>query len=167
MKSLLSLASAAQVFDTTDFLKHPNSANPFEGKLEQPNPTFTANVLKTEADHSEIKCKLEAVKNIGAATWIDSMKNIEKIEPVLQGAQASGDVAMFIVYDLPNRDCSAGASNGEIHCEDNQCAQGLNTYKTQYVDKVIEEFKKYPNVPIVAIVEPDSLPNLATNMNYQ
>jgi cellulose 1,4-beta-cellobiosidase len=160
------LASAAQVFDTADFLKHPNTANPFSGKVEQPNPTFTANVVKTEADHQELKCKLENVKNIGAATWIDSMKNIEKIEPVLQGAKASGDIAMFIVYDLPNRDCSAGSSNGEITCEDNNCATGLNTYKTQYVDKVIAEFQKYPDVPIVAIVEPDSLPNLATNMNF-
>ena len=38
--------------------------------------------------------------------------------------------------------------------------------KFQDWDKVIPEFKKYPNVPIVAIIEPDSLPNLATNMNF-
>jgi len=71
---------------------------------------------------------------------------------------------MFVVYDLPNRDCDAGASNGEINCEDSTCTEGLNTYKTQYVDKVVEVLKKYPTVNIVAIIEPDSLPNLATNM---
>ena len=55
----------------------------------------------------------------------------------------------------------------KITCEDNSCAKGLDTYKTQYVDKVIAEFAKYPDVPIIAIVEPDSLPNLATNMSDQ
>jgi cellulose 1,4-beta-cellobiosidase len=95
------------------------------------------------------------------------MANIAKIEPVLKGAQGKNQVVMFVVYDLPNRDCSAGSSNGEIMCEDSGCSKGLETYKTQYVDKVVAEFKKYPNVPIVAIIEPDSLPNLATNMNYQ
>ena len=93
------------------------------------------------------------------------MENIAKIAPVLEGAKSTGNVPMFVVYDLPNRDCAALASNGEINCEDNTCAKGLDTYKTQYVDKVIAEFAKYPDVQIIAIVEPDSLPNLATNMS--
>ena len=146
---------------------HPNSVNPFTGKTIFPNPTFTANVKQTEADHPDSAAILSATENIGAATWIDSMKNIEKIAPVLEGAKASGNVPMFVVYDLPNRDCAALASNGEITCEDNSCAKGLDTYKTQYVDKVIAEFAKYPDIPIIAIVEPDSLPNLATNMSDQ
>lgn len=88
------------------------------------------------------------------------------MEPVLQGAQGKNEVVMFVIYDLPNRDCSAGASNGEITCKDATCADGLNTYKTQYVDKVVAVLKKYPSVPVVTIIEPDSLPNLATNMNF-
>lgn len=91
------------------------------------------------------------------------MEAISLIEPILQGAQKSGQLAMFVIYDLPNRDCAALASNGEIHCEDSSCAKGLDTYKTQYIDKVVEVFAKYKDVPIVAIIEPDSLPNLATN----
>lgn len=92
------------------------------------------------------------------------MKNIAKMQPVLEGAKGKNEVVMFVIYDLPNRDCDAGASNGEIACEDSNCEQGLNTYRTQYVDKVIDILKQYPDVPIVAIIEPDSLPNLATNM---
>lgn len=141
-----------------------NGANPFQGRNIFANPTFQANVDKTIQNHPEIKDKLEKVRNIGAATWIDSMANIAKMEPVLQAAQGKDDVVMFVVYDLPNRDCDAGASNGEIDCEDSNCANGLNTYRTQYVDKVVEVLKKYPTVPIVAIIEPDSLPNLATNL---
>ena len=95
------------------------------------------------------------------------MANIAKIAPVLEGAKSTGKIPMFVIYDLPNRDCAALASNGEITCEDETCAKGLDTYKTQYIDKVIDEFKKYPDISIVAIVEPDSLPNLATNMSDQ
>jgi len=71
----------------------------------------------------------------------------------------------FIIYDLPNRDCAAAASNGEILCEDNNCANGLNTYKTQYIDPIVTAMSQFPDVTIVALVEPDSLPNLSTNLN--
>ena len=57
---------------------------------------------KTIQDHSDIKDKLQKTRNIGAATWIDNMANIAKIEPVLKGAQAAGEMAMFVIYDLPN-----------------------------------------------------------------
>jgi len=43
------------------------------------------------------------------------------------------------------------------------CSAGLAKYKTQYIDPLVAVFKKFPKVPIVAIIEPDSLPNLATN----
>ena len=144
-----------------------NSSNPFLGKTIYSNPVFTGNVKKTETDNPSVAALLASTEQIGAANWIDSMAKISTIEPILQGAKANGHIPMFVIYDLPNRDCSALASNGEILCEDNSCAQGLNTYKTQYVDKVIEVFKKYPDVPAVAIIEPDSLPNLATNMSDQ
>jgi cellulose 1,4-beta-cellobiosidase len=81
---------------------------------------------------------------------------------------------VFIVYDLPNRDCHAKASNGEICCYNNSdgtcnyeqggdCADGINRYKTLYIDPLVKVFGQFPKVPIVAIIEPDSLPNLATN----
>jgi cellulase/cellobiase CelA1 len=63
-----------------------NGANPFEGRSIFANPTYQSNVDKTIQDHPEIKDKLEKVRNIGAATWIDSMANIAKMEPVLKAA---------------------------------------------------------------------------------
>jgi len=83
-------------------------------------------------------------------------------------------LVVFIVYDLPNRDCHAFASNGEICCTANpdgtcnfnaggDCSTGINTYKTKYIDPLVAVFKKYPNVPVVTVIEPDSLGNLATN----
>lgn len=88
-------------------------------------------------------------------------------------------MAALVVYDLPARDCAAAASNGEIQCADATCAavssinqilkianaqQGINTYKTQYIDEIVKVLKNFPDLTIVTIVEPDSLPNLATNL---
>jgi cellulose 1,4-beta-cellobiosidase len=99
-----------------------NSVNPFEGKTIFSNPIFTQNVKKTETDNPGVAALLSATEQIGAANWIDSMAKISTVEPILQGAKAKGNVPMFVIYDLPNRDCSALASNGEILCEDSSCA---------------------------------------------
>ncbi|KAJ3115137.1 hypothetical protein HK098_007047, partial [Nowakowskiella sp. JEL0407] len=80
------------------------------------------------------------------------------------GAQGNGKtiVAEFVIYDLPGRDCAARASNGEIP------KGGIETYKTQYIDKAVSIFKTKPsNVRLVLVVEPDSLPNLATNIGQR
>ena len=145
--------------------KHANQSNPFSGKTLFANPLFTSEVKFAETGFPQDASAMKKTEHIGAANWIDSMSKISSVEPILKAAQASGELPMFVIYDLPNRDCDALASNGEILCEDSNCSNGLNTYKTQYVDKIVELFKKYPDVPVVAIIEPDSLPNLATNLS--
>ena len=66
---------------------------------------------------------------------------------------------VFIVYDLPNRDCSAAASNGEICCDGNapdattgdcssisyssgDCSAGLSKYHN-YIDTLLNVLKDY------------------------
>jgi hypothetical protein len=77
--------------------------------------------------------------------------------------------------DLPNRDCNAKASNGEICCypksdgtcdytKQGDCAEGLTEYREEYVKPFAALLHRYhTTVPIAVIIEPDSLPNLATN----
>jgi len=103
--------------------------------------------------------------------------NTNSLQGILADAAKKNPVPLcvFIVYDLPNRDCHALASNGEICCTYNNdgtcnynaggnCSAGLNTYYTKYINPIVTLFAQYQNtVPIVAIIEPDSLPNLATN----
>jgi len=122
------------------------------------------------------------MRSVPSAYWLDVMgkikgTNTSTAQGILADAASKSPIPLvvFIVYDLPNRDCHAKASNGEICCNPNadgtcnydqggDCANGINTYKTQYIDPLVQVFKQYSQVPIVAIVEPDSLPNLATNM---
>src|SRR4029450_10613262 len=73
-------------------------------------------------------------------------------------AQGAGYI-QFVIYDLPGRDCSALASNGELGPDD------LPRYKSEYIDPIaaIEGDAKYAGIRIVNIVEIDSLPNIVTN----
>ncbi|CAK0792022.1 unnamed protein product, partial [Prorocentrum cordatum] len=84
----------------------------------------------------------------------------------------------MVADNLPNRDCDAKASNGEICCykgeggrcdydKTGDCAEGLEEYKVEYVDPFVEVLKEYESkLPIVVVLEPDSLPNLATNLGH-
>jgi len=81
-------------------------------------------------------------------------------EALAQGANAVG----IVIYNLPNRDGSALASNGELLIAED----GLNRYKAEYIDVIyrILSDPKYSKLRIVMVIEPDSLPNLITNLNF-
>lgn len=70
---------------------------------------------------------------------------------------------MFVFYDLPNRDCAALASNGELRISEN----GMERYKNEYTAPIVEILSDpaYSSIRIVAIIEVDSLPNLITNLS--
>jgi cellulose 1,4-beta-cellobiosidase len=65
------------------------------------------------------------------------------------------------VYDLPNRDCAALASSGELLIAQN----GFARYQAEYIDPIVNILRDFPQLRIVAIIEVDSLPNLVTNLN--
>lgn len=99
------------------------------------------------------------------AIWIDTIANLDRVRTHLplasKAATAKNPIVIsFVVYDLPGRDCHALASNGEI-------ATGqLAKYKKDYIEVFasILSKNKNPNVRVVLIIEPDSLPNIATNL---
>jgi cellulose 1,4-beta-cellobiosidase len=65
------------------------------------------------------------------------------------------------VYDLPNRDCSASSSAGELAVE----SKGEARYKSEFIDPLAAAFRAHPSVRIVAVIEPDSLGNLVSNLD--
>jgi len=156
--------------------------NPFLGKTYYVNPSYQAELdTSISTATGATQQTLQAMRNVPSAYWIDVMAkingtNTSTVAGILADAsKKGGQLVVFIVYDVPNRDCHAKASNGEICCQYNSdktcnydytgdCTTGLNTYKTQYIDPLATIFTQYMNtVPIVLIIEPDSLPNLSTN----
>ena len=124
------------------------------------------------------------MRSVGSAYWLDikakvngNLTDTSSAQGILKDAslQAPVPLVTFIVYDLPNRDCHAKASNGEICCSkkadgtcdysaSGDCADGLNEYKNEYIAPLASTIKAYcGRVPMVLVIEPDSLPNLATN----
>lgn len=83
-------------------------------------------------------------------------------------------------HSHPNHLSSAAlASNGEICCaaqtnadgtcnfldNSDECKHGLRDYKRNYIDEIAKTIRKYcRRVPMALIIEPDSLPNLVTNL---
>ncbi|KAL1596681.1 hypothetical protein SLS60_009329 [Paraconiothyrium brasiliense] len=79
-----------------------------------------------------------------------------------KNAAGANLVLPLVVYDLPERDCSALASNGELSLANN----GAALYQG-YIDDIAAQIKAFPDVTFVLVIEPDSLANLVTNLNVQ
>ena len=141
--------------------------NPYEGADGYVNPEWRANALSEPGG--------SRVANTSTAVWLDRIAAIEgagkmglreHLNEAVEQDEANGSKPLTIqvvIYNLPNRDCAALASNGELLISKN----GLNRYKSEYIDPIAEIMSdpKYRNLRIVAILEPDSLPNLITNVN--
>jgi cellulose 1,4-beta-cellobiosidase len=142
-------------------------ANPFVGAKWFVNPAWAAEVNASSVNASQKALLAQQ----DTAVWLDSMAAVNgtsgypySITGWLDQAESQGaTLIIFIVYDLPQRDCAALASNGEIP----GTAAGLTTYETQYINPIAaaESNSTYSNLRIINIVEPDSLPNLVTNLN--
>src|SRR5690606_35779636 len=110
-----------------------------------------------------------SIYNQPTAVWLDRIaaiysgsagENTMGLEEHLDEALAQGaDVIQVVIYNLPGRDCSALASNGELGPDE------LDRYKSEYIDVIhdIMAQPKYRDLRIVTIIEIDSLPNLVTN----
>jgi cellulose 1,4-beta-cellobiosidase len=141
--------------------------SPFEGAQFFLNPDYVA---KVEAAAKADKANAALIKKVASyptAVWLDSIASVAQVPKVLeaaekqQGSDGKPVLVTFVVYDLPNRDCSAKASAGELDVDKG----GEEKYKAEFIDKIAAQFAAHPKLRIVAIIEPDSLGNLATNMN--
>ena len=143
------------------------TGNPFAGAVFYVNPDYAAEVQGAIASAPANTDALAKIKNISTAIWLDTLAKVPTVGKYLDDALAQQTklqkpvVTQFVIYDLPGRDCHANASNGELSLS----AADVQRYKTDYIDKIAAAFAAHPNQRIAAIVEPDSLPNLATNMS--
>jgi cellulose 1,4-beta-cellobiosidase len=107
---------------------------------------------------SALKTAAAKVADVGSFLWLDTIANIAKFEPAVADLPCE-EILGLVIYDLPGRDCAAKASNGELP------VGSLNRYKTEYIDVIAGLLKANPNSAFALIIEPDSLPNLVTNID--
>ena len=171
-----------KTFLTSSLLAVLAAANPFEGKTLYVNPSYQTELDSSIATAQGLaKENLQKMREMSSAYWIDVKAKLhgtdtDSLEGILNDAASKGHMVTLIVYDLPNRDCKAKASNGEICCKYNEdrtcdymysgdCSAGIQEYKSEYIDVYADILSQFEGkVDIALVVEPDSLPNMASNM---
>ncbi|MBG7698604.1 glycoside hydrolase family 6 protein [Streptomyces sp. MC1] len=135
--------------------------NPYAGAKGYVNPEWSA--------HAAAEPGGSRIANQPTAVWLDRIAAINGVnggmglrahlDEALRQKGSGELVVQLVIYDLPGRDCSALASNGELGPND------IDKYKTQYIDPIasILSDAKYAGLRIATVIEPDSLPNLVTN----
>lgn len=145
------------------------AGNPFAGKQIYANPYYSSEIhtLAIPSLTGTLATKATAVAEVGTFSWLDSVSKIPSMDTfltdieALNSAGASPEViGAFVVYDLPDRDCAAAASNGEFTIADN----GIANYYG-YIDNITAIVKAHSKTNMVLVIEPDSLANLVTNLN--
>ena len=140
--------------------------NPFEDVMFYVNPIYRQKVEGTATRVADLSTKIRKVATYPTALWLDSIDRLPQIHNWLDDARRQQEqvgkpmLTVFVVYDLPNRDCAAKASAGELKLEED----GEARYKAEFIDPIAEQFRQHAGQPIVAILEPDSLANIATNL---
>ncbi|PGG98976.1 hypothetical protein AJ80_09431 [Polytolypa hystricis UAMH7299] len=148
-----------------------NSDNPLAGYEFYANPYYSSEIHSLAiptfiaAGKTELAAKATGVAEIGTFAWLDVRAKVPDIAGYAADVQAKNAaganlVMPLVVYDLPDRDCAALASNGELAIDDN----GIPLYK-EYIDNIATQIKNFPTVPFVLVIEPDSLANMVTNMD--
>ncbi|KAL2162441.1 hypothetical protein VTH06DRAFT_7354 [Thermothelomyces fergusii] len=138
------------------------STNVWKQYKLHPNNFYRAEV-EAAADaisDSTLAEKARKVADIGTFLWLDTIENINRLEPALEDVPCE-NILGLVIYDLPGRDCAAKASNGELKVGE------IDRYKTEYIDKIASILKAHPNTAFALVIEPDSLPNLVTNIDQQ
>ncbi|PGH23047.1 hypothetical protein AJ80_02820 [Polytolypa hystricis UAMH7299] len=144
--------------------------NPFEGKTHFVDPVWTGKLTETLDSFIEDGDLLNAARtrsvfNISTFVWISSVSNLPKIEEAIASARAAQEatgeeqIVGLVLYDLPNRDCSAGESAGEFEID----KDGLNRYKAEFVDPYVAALEGADDLTFAIVLEPDAVGNLVTN----
>ncbi|MDX3369273.1 cellulose 1,4-beta-cellobiosidase [Streptomyces sp. ME02-6987-2C] len=137
--------------------------NPYDGAQVYVNPEWSANAAAEPGG--------DRIADEPTGVWLDRIAAIEganggmglrdHLDAALEQKGSGEMVVQLVIYNLPGRDCSALASNGELGPTE------IDRYKTEYVDPIAEILSdsKYADLRIVTTVEIDSLPNLVTNVS--
>jgi cellulose 1,4-beta-cellobiosidase len=147
--------------------KTGSSTNPFKDVDFFVNPEYAANVEATAQKYPDEADSIRKVASYPTAVWLSDIKSVGLLPGWLDEAKRQQDrsgvptLTVVVVYNLPERDCAAESSAGELKADEN----GEARYRTEFIDPITAQLKAHPHQPIAVVLEPDSLGNLATNMS--
>ncbi|KAJ0297659.1 hypothetical protein COL5a_004812 [Colletotrichum fioriniae] len=151
-----------------------DTTNPFDGKKLYANPDWADKLEQTHdafvAKGDTVNAgKVRTIQDIGTFVWIADVSGLANIDTAIERARAvqskTGEqrIVGLVLYDLPDRDCSAGESAGEFSSENN----GLELYKETFIKPYAEKLAAASDLTFAVVLEPDSLANLVTNLGIE
>jgi len=164
-------------------------ANPYSGALVYVSTDYATEVATAEAAEPSLAGKMATVAKQPTFVWLDHIAAItavngngtatgrlslqQHINAAVAQANGAEIVVQLVIYDLPQRDCAALASNGELSIAGGDVpigggpaltGTGIQEYENDYITPIYNILAKAPsNVRFVLVIEDDSLPNLLTN----
>lgn len=180
--TLLAALSAAGASVTASPLgppKPPKGAsgsdlNPFAGRKLFANPKWATKLEETYKSFTSKGDRANAavvrkVQNTGSFVWVTSRSGLTEIDDAINSARAEQrrtgqkQVVGLVLYNLPDRDCSAGESAGELSSKND----GLRIYKEEFVKPYARKLAAAKDLQFTVVLEPDSLGNAVTNMGVE
>ncbi len=126
---------------TDPAIAQANQRNPFLDADFFLNPDYV-NAVEAAAQAAPAEAEaIRKVKRYPTAMWLSSIADVANVPRWLGQAkkqqQASGKPALslFVVYDLPNRDCASKASAGELKVSEN----GVARYRSEFIDRALRQ----------------------------
>ncbi|KAK4442957.1 glycoside hydrolase family 6 protein [Podospora aff. communis PSN243] len=151
-----------------------NDINPFTGKTLFVNPSYAAKLDQThdafvaKGDTANAE-RVRKVQKVGTFVWVSRIADLVNIDAAVRAAREAQSktgerqIVGLVLYNLPDRDCSAGESAGELKT----AQDGLRRYKEEYIAPYAAKVAAADDLDFAIVLEPDSLANLVTNMEIE
>jgi len=147
-----------------------DDVNPFAGKTHFVNPAYAAKLEQTHAaftakGDSANALRVRKVQQAGTFVWVSRISDLPNIDAAVEAARKAQtktgqrQIVGLVLYNLPDRDCSAGESAGELKSTEG----GLRRYKEEYIAPYAARVAAAKDLDFAIVLEPDSLANLVTN----
>ena len=144
------------------------AGNPFSAGTLYANSFYASEVAAAIPQLSDpsLAAKASAVAKTPSFYWLDVAAKVPNIADLVSDAKTqitgSTPILPLVVYDLPDRDCAAASSNGEL-----SSANGGQALYFKYIDAIKAQISAATDVNFILVIEPDSLANLVTNLSVQ
>ncbi|KAH8730290.1 cellobiohydrolase-like protein II precursor [Phaeosphaeriaceae sp. PMI808] len=146
------------------------TVNPWPGKDRYVVQSYSKKLDETIAAFKAKNDTLNAARTrtvqqkVSTFHWVTTRAMVSTIGTVIKEARAQRRgfkrvIVGLVLYNLPDRDCSAGESAGELSIAND----GLNLYKKEFVDEYAKQVSSAPDLDFAIVLEPDSLGNAITN----
>ncbi|GAB1315297.1 1,4-beta-D-glucan cellobiohydrolase cel6b [Madurella fahalii] len=148
--------------------------NPFLGKTQFANPKWAdklGQTMRSFLAKGDIvnAMKVQKVRRISTFVWASKRADLSNIDDAIASARAAQrrtgkkQIVGLVLYNLPDRDCSAGESAGELHSDED----GLEIYKREFIKPYADKVAAAKDLTFAIVLEPDSLANLVTNTGIE